>query len=119
MSVEQELWELEERFWLDGAEAYRKRLVSDAVMVFPYPAGILQGDAIIDGVESAPRWRSVVMSDRVFRRRGDTALLAYRASAEREGDPICEMLCASTYLNDGGEWRLISHQQTPVDDASA
>ncbi len=115
MSVEQELWELEERFWLDGAETFRKKLSDDAVMVFPYPAGILQGNAIIEGLGSAPRWRSVVMSDRVFRRRGETALLAYRASAEREGEPMLEALCASTYLNDGGEWRLISHQQTPAD----
>ena len=117
MSDEQELWELEERFWLDGAETYRKRLSDDAVMVFPYPAGILQGKAIVDGVDAAPRWRSVVMADRVFRRRGDVALLAYRASAEREGEPLKEMLCASTYLDEGGDWQLISHQQTPVEGA--
>ncbi len=115
MTVEAELWDLEERFWLDGAETFRKKMSDDAVMVFPYPAGIMQGSAIIDGLKSAPRWRSVLMADRVFRRRGDTALLAYKASAEREDAPLTQMLCASTYLNDGGEWRLISHQQTPAD----
>ena len=114
MTVEKELWELEERFWLDGAETFRKKLSNDAVMVFPYPAGILQGEAIVDGLDATPRWRSVVMSDRVFRQRGNTALLAYRASAERADEDIYEVLCASTYVQDGDDWQLISHQQTPA-----
>lgn len=115
MSVEQELWGHEERFWLDGAETFGKRLSGDAVIVFPYPAGILQGQGMLEGLNATPNWRSVVMSDRVFRRRGETALLAYRASAERAEEDFYEALCASTYLDDDGDWRLISHQQTPVD----
>jgi hypothetical protein len=105
---------MEERFWLDGAEAARTRIADDAVMIFPYPTGILQGEATLEGMKGAPRWRTVRMDDRVFTRRGDVAVLAYRVSAEREGDPIYRALCASTYVDDGGTWRLVSHQQTPL-----
>jgi hypothetical protein len=114
MTVEDMLWEMEERFWLDGADAARTRIADNAVMIFPYPAGILQGEAGVAGMAAAPRWRTVRMDDRVCSRKGSVAVLAYRVSAERAEDPIYRALCASTYLDDGGDWRLVSHQQTPV-----
>lgn len=109
-----DLWKLEESFWLGGADTFRSNMADGAVMVFPFPAGILQGEAIERSVADAPRWRSVVMKDRTATIRGNVAVLAYRAEAEREGEPIREMLCASTYLREDGGWRLISHQQTPA-----
>ncbi len=114
MSRESELWHLEESFWLGGAETFRSKMADGAIMVFPYPAGILQGDTITDGVAAGPRWRSVLMKDRAANIRGDVAVLAYKAEAEREGEPIRQMLCASTYLREEGGWRLMSHQQTPA-----
>jgi hypothetical protein len=111
MTVEDTLWEMEERLWVDGADAARTRVADDAVMILPYPAGILQGEA---GIAAAPRWRTVRMDDRVCSRKGNVAVLAYRVSAERADAPIYRALCASTYIDDGGDWRRISHQQTPV-----
>lgn len=113
MTVEKTLWEMEERFWLDGADAARTQIADDAVMIFPFPSGILQGEA---GRTRVPQWRTVRMDDRVCSRKGNVAVLAYRVSAERAGDPIYHALCASTYVDDGGDWRLLSHQQTPVGD---
>lgn len=109
-----ELWNLEESFWTGGGDSARGLTAKGAVFVFPYPAGILQGDAIWESMARTPRWRSVVMSDKVMTRQGDTVVLAYRASAEREGVPIYEVLCASTYLRDEDTWVLMAHQQTPL-----
>lgn len=114
MTTEDTLWHLEEAFWTGTPENARAMTASGAVMVFPYPAGIMQGDAIWEGMGGAPRWRTVEMTDRVFTREGDTAVLAYRASAEREGVSLYEALCASTYLRDEDDWLLISHQQMPA-----
>lgn len=119
MDEEGELWRLEESFWLGGAQTFRSTMADGAIMVFPYPAGILQGDRITDGIGSAPRWRSVLMRDRTASIRGNVAVLAYRAEAERESEPLREMLCASTYIREEGGWRLMSHQQTPVDASTA
>ena len=113
MTNNDELWALEERFWTGGADSARALTAKGAVVVAPYPAGILQGDALWSD-EAAARWRSVVFSDRVLTRRDDIAVLAYRVSAERDGAPIYQALCASTYLNDNGSWLRMSHQQTPV-----
>lgn len=114
-----DIWAQEEGFWLGSPEVLRGRMAGNAVMVFPWPAGILQGDKIIEGMEGVPRWRSVTMSDRTLTRQGATVVLAYRAEAEREGQPIYRALCASTYINDDGTWMILSHQQTPIAEGDA
>ena len=42
-----DIWSLEERFWLDGEPAYRAHRIASAVMLFPEPAGIMQGEDIL------------------------------------------------------------------------
>ncbi len=108
------LWEMEERFWTGGADSARRMTAKGAVFVFPYPAGILRGDAIWREKDVAQRWRSVEMSERYLAREGDIAALAYRVSAERADEPLLEAVCTSTYLNDGGKWLRLTHQQTPT-----
>lgn len=108
------LWDQEERFWTQGAESARILSAKNAVFVFPYPTGILQGDALWREAEVAQRWRSVVMSKRLVTREENIAALAYRVSAERDDMPIYQALCTSTYLKDDDKWLRLTHQQTPV-----
>jgi len=35
------LWDMEEHFWTSGADNVRATTATNAVMVFPYPPGIL------------------------------------------------------------------------------
>lgn len=111
---DEDLWDREEGFWTEGAGSARQMTMKGAVFVFPYPAGILQGDALWRTADVAQRWRSVVMNDRTVTHEGDIALLAYYVSAERKDAPIHEALCSSVYLRDGDAWLRLSHQQTPV-----
>lgn len=108
------LWEREERFWTGGAASGRSMTARDAVFVLPYPAGILQGDAVWREGQVAQRWRSIVLSDRCLSVRGAIAVLAYRISAERAGSPIYDALCTSSYMRDGEDWLRVAHQQTPT-----
>jgi len=114
MTTEDTLWATEERFWTQGADSARTMTAKGAVFVFPYPVGILQGDRIWREDLVAQRWRSVEFSERCVSREKDIAVLAYRASANREGEPRYEAYCTSSYLNDNGTWLRILHQQTPV-----
>ena len=114
MTADTTLWDLEERFWTQGADSARHTTASNAVFVLPYPAGILQGDALWREKDIAQQWRSVVMSERSMSSQADIAVLAYRVSAERSDEPIYEALCTSTYLKDDDSWVRLSHQQTPV-----
>lgn len=112
---EDSLWTLEERFWTEGADSARQMTAKDAIFVFPYPTGILQGGALWREKDVAQRWRSVVMSERSSTRKDAIAVLAYHVSAERDGEPIYQALCTSSYLQDDDTWLRLAHQQTPVD----
>ena len=108
------LWDMEEHFWTSGADKARATTATNAVMIFPYPPGILQGDQIWTHLRERTGWRSVLMAERRVTRCRDIAILSYRMSAEKPGVPISQALCASTYLHDEDSWLRISHQQTPV-----
>ncbi|MGR3662621.1 MAG: hypothetical protein ACU0CA_15780 [Paracoccaceae bacterium] len=110
----EDFWKLEERFWLAGAESARSLTAADAIMVLPYPDGILQGDSISAGLEGQSNWRTVVFSDRVLTRNHGVVVLAYKVSAETADKPIYHALCASTYLQDDDSWLLMAHQQLPI-----
>lgn len=114
MTDDNTLWDLEERFWTQGADSSRHTTAKGAVFVLPYPAGILQGDALWREKDIAKRWRSVVMSERYVSRQDNITVLAYRVSAEHGGEPIYEALCTSTYLKDDDTWVRLSHHQTAV-----
>jgi len=108
-----DLWNAEESFWIDGPEFYEKRMMADACMVFPSPVGILEGQEILDGLRQGPRWQSVDFREKSQVRSGDTTVLAYKATAERKDSQPYIALCSSTYIRNGGTWKLLSHQQTP------
>ena len=108
------LWEMEEHFWTGGADNARATTASNAVMIFPYPPGILQGEQIWVSLRERTGWRSVAMSERRVMRSGEIAILTYRVSAEKPDVPIFKALCASTYLDDDDRWLRLSHQQTVV-----
>jgi hypothetical protein len=119
MGSDDELWRLEERFWLDGADFHTRTLAPDALMVLPPPAGVLDRAASVESIRSAARWRRVDMDQRRHAQvSADTAILAYVAKADRGGsDAPYEAQCGSTYVRVQGRWLLALHQQTPLGQA--
>ena len=108
------LWDMEEHFWTSDADNARATTATNAVMIFPYPPGILQGDRIWTHLRGSTGWRSVVMGERRVMRCQDLAILTYRVSAEKADVAIYKALCASTYLKDEDTWLRVSHQQTAL-----
>ena len=108
------LWDHEEHFWTSGADSAQAMTATNAVMIVPYPPGILQGDQILIHLRQISGWRSVAMTERRVTRCRDIAILTYRVSAEKPEVAVFKALCASTYLRDEGAWLRLSHQQTPV-----
>ena len=110
-----DLWTAERRLWLDGAEAYAQVLDPACVMAFGPPVGLMSGPQIAESLKGAPRWARVEMAQqRAARASQDVAVLAYHATANREGGEPYQAYCTSTYRRDGETWRLIQHQQTPA-----
>lgn len=114
MKTAETLWDMEERFWTEGADSARRMTAKDALFVFPYLDGILRGEALWREADVAQRWRSVVKTEHNFLQQGNIAVLAYRVSAERGDMTIYDALCTSTYVRDDDAWLRLTHQQTPV-----
>jgi hypothetical protein len=112
---EQDVWRLEERFWLGGTDVYDELLSPECVMAFPAPAGIMKGANITRSLRGAPRWLSVTMAEQTIGRpEAETIVLAYRANGQRKGVGAYIAYCTSTYRLTGGRWNLVQHQQTPI-----
>jgi hypothetical protein len=115
MPVEEEIWDIERGFWIEGEAFYRQRLGMPCTMVFPLPVGILRDRAVIDALGGTPRWRDVEMTHRACLRPNDACLLlAYEATAQREGEPPYSALCSSSYCKSEDGWHLVQHQHTPI-----
>jgi hypothetical protein len=114
--LEDLLFGLEEKFWLEGAEHYAGHLSPAAVMVFPDPAGVRVKDGIQRSVSGVPRWRDVALEEhRLIELNDGAALVTYKATARRDGQPDPYVARASSaYVRDGRSWKLAFHQQTPL-----
>jgi len=114
--LEDLLFAMEEQLWLEGAEYYRRNLADAALMVFPDPAGVQVKDEILSSVAGASRWSDVALEEhRVMELSSGAALVTYKATARRPGEPKpYRARAASAYVHDGRCWKLAFHQQTPL-----
>ncbi|MDK1490355.1 hypothetical protein QN219_09815 [Sinorhizobium sp. 7-81] len=109
-------WDLEQRLWLEGLDTYRKLLDEQCIMAFPAPVGLMRVPSIIDSLESAPRWDRVIMAERSVGRPAHGCLvLGYCAEGYRAGTKPYGAYCTSTYCDTGAGWKLVQHQQTPIE----
>ncbi|WP_088624608.1 nuclear transport factor 2 family protein [Oceanicola sp. 22II-s10i] len=113
MPQQSDIWQIEELLWTGGTDAFRRRMADGCLMAFP-GIGTLQGEQILESLKEAPRWQSVEMEGRHVSETDGLTVLSYRARAVREGDPVCEALCTSTWIWRDGGWLLVQHQQSPV-----
>lgn len=112
MAITTDIWALEEGFWTGGRAAFVAHMAPGCLMAFP-SAGLLQNEAILERIDSGPRWRSVTMSGRRLSESDTTIVLGYVANAERAGTDY-RAVCTTVYRRDGQKWLLIQHHQTPL-----
>ena len=109
-----DVWALERRFWLEGPSVYDDLLDPACLMAFP-GTGLLRSVEVLDSLENAPRWSSVTMTGRAVSRAAQGVIvLGYIAEGLRQGAKPYKCFCTSTYLSNGGAWKLVQHQQTSV-----
>jgi hypothetical protein len=107
-----DLWELERGFWLGGLDHFRQFMAPDCVMMLP-EVGILAAPAILQGLENAPRWDAIEMTERQAVETGPAVVIAYRGEGRR-GAEVYRALCGSAYVGSLAHRQLIQHQQTPL-----
>lgn len=120
MSRRDDLRELERAAWRalssDGdaaADFYAEVLAFDVLMLLPGGLVIDNRAKVIESMRGAP-WTSFdLANERVLDLTEDSAVVAYQATARRDGGEYTSLF-KSIYVQEGGSWKLALHQQTPL-----
>ncbi|MGI8575519.1 MAG: nuclear transport factor 2 family protein [Egibacteraceae bacterium] len=113
LALERTAWEALSSSGDAAADYYAEVLAGKVLMLLPGGLVIDDRAKVIDSMRGAP-WTSFELADeRVLELTGDSAVVAYRATAQRDGGEYTALF-TSTYVREGGSWRLTVHQQTPV-----
>jgi Domain of unknown function (DUF4440) len=118
MDLQQTLIEAEREGWTalttaEGGAYYRAHLAKNALMAFPF--GVMDREQAIEAMESAPPWAEFEMRDpRVVALTDASGVVVYSVVARREGEEPYSAVVSSTFVREGGGWRLAFHRQTPT-----
>lgn len=118
MDLKETLMALEEKFWEASSAAnislIREYLTDDALAVGTF--GILDKETTIAINEGQPPflfWR-IERAPQILQLTTESAIVIYKATAQREGREPFTVMISSTYVNRNGSWKLVFHHQTPL-----
>lgn len=117
MSLQEELFRIEEGFWLSGEDHFLQHLDERCLLAFPQMEqmhGVLpRADVARTAVPD--RWRDLRISNRALVQLGDDAcVISYRADVTRgDGTPYAALI-GSSYVRRREGWKLASHQHSPL-----
>ena len=91
MNLEDELFDIEQGFWLSGEEHFTRHLDDQCLLAFPQAGemhGIFSREHVAATATSSNRWRDLRMAGRhLLRADNAVAMISYRADVTRaEGD---------------------------------
>jgi ketosteroid isomerase-like protein len=118
MDLKATLIALEEQFWEASSAAnvdlIRGYLTDDALTVGTF--GVLNKETTIAVNEGQPPflfWR-IDDAPQILELTTDSAVVIYKATAQRKGREPFTVMMSSTYVNRDGSWKLAFHHQTPL-----
>lgn len=112
---DERIWSFEEGLWTADPDRYQASIDGSCLMVLPAAPHVFAGDEAVRAVQHTPRWSRVEMRDRrVSRPQEGLIVIAYAASAEREGHAPYTAHCTTVIRRLGhDDWKVVQHQQTP------
>ena len=118
-ALQDELYDIEEGFWLKGRDHFLDHLDEQCLLAFPQVGqmhGVYSRDEVTSTASTEPgRWRDLKVSDRqMIQPTPDLSIISYRAEVLRgDGEPYAAMV-SSGYARRQGGWKLAFHQHSPV-----
>lgn len=117
MTTEDELFRIEEGFWLLGRDHFLQYLDDTCLLVFPQAGemhGLFDRHHIAKTATSDNRWRDLAMTDRHVLPLGEVTIVSYRADVKRaDGQPYAALV-SSGYAERNGKPKLAFHQHSPI-----
>lgn len=95
-----------------GGAFYQRAMTNDAVIIVS--GAVIDRSGVIAAFDGVAPWDSYEIHEpRVVRLRDRDGILTYRVVARRGAEEV-ELQMSTTYVIEGGGWRIAAHQQTPV-----
>ena len=118
MAFEDDLYRIEEGFWLAGKEHFLAHLDERCLLAFPQAGemhGVFPREHVAASASAPGRWRDLRVSNRqLLQAADDAAILSYRADVTRgDGEPYAALV-SSAYVRRPDGWKLAFHQHSPV-----
>jgi hypothetical protein len=114
MSLENDLFAIEDNFWHGGPEAYRRHADQRCLVAFSDMAGVMANEDIAKSAEKG-RWNDVSLKRKGMAQLSDSsAVITYECSAKRKNGQPYHALVSSGYAKRADGWKLAFHQQTPL-----
>jgi hypothetical protein len=117
VSARDELVAAEEALWRAAGDrsAYEPGVAADVLHVFP-GLGIVEREPVLGAVARAEPWQDFTLDDlRVVELGQGVAALVYTAEASRASGQTYRAAMTSVYRREGCVWKLVLHQQTPLE----
>ena len=120
MRLKDELLEIEKGFWLAGVEEARAHVTEEVMLLFKQMKGLYPREQAAQSMSDPNRWQDLRLSDVMVTQPADNlALLGYEARAKRADGQPYRCLAGSTYVCEGGTWKLAMHQHSELDPEEA
>ena len=114
MSLSEQLLEIENALWTDGAPAYRAHVDERCLLAFDRLAGEFTRDEVVGMIDAGPRWEAPQLELKgTMRPSGDVVFMTYEARATR-GAEHYHALVSSGYVEREDGWKLCFHQHTAL-----
>lgn len=118
MSLENDLFAIEQGFWLGGEDHFLKNLDDQCLLAFPQAGGmhgIHSREEVAATAKVADRWRDLNLTGRCLVRLTDlAAIISYRADVTRSDGRPYSALVSSAYVARASGWKLAFHQHSPI-----
>jgi len=117
MTLEDQLFAIDEGFWLRGRDHFLEHLDEKALLAFPQAGemhGVFDRDQVAATATPVNRWRELTMGDRQFLHCGEAAIISYKADVTRADGMQYSALVSSGYFRRDDGWKLAFHQHSPL-----
>jgi hypothetical protein len=117
-ALQDELFAIEEGFWLRGEAYFLAHVDAQCLLVFPTMPdfrGVHSREEVAATAKQPNRWSGLKMSNRQLIRPGEgVAIISYRVDAtQADGKPYAALI-GSAYAKRGDGWKLAFHQHSVV-----
>ena len=114
MSLKDHLLGIERELSGGSGDAYRRHLTEDALVIVP-PGQTLDRETTVAAMDESPGWDEVSLEDARLLTLGEQAAIITYTFTGRRGENRYAAVMTSAYGQRGDEWKLVLHQQTPLD----